>query len=434
MRIALPDDLDGLATYIRPMLDLVGEERWFRRAEHFATEVGKSRYRWKIVSDYHWLEMGIAFQAEVLEKEGRLNPNHADTLIMAALNFAGSCVEIHRQLSPAGRLALEGRLRDAIKSDVGFAPLYLELDLAQRLMGAGYEVTFPDLEGQARYDLVFANGVFSGEVECKSLSADAGRQIHRRDFYRVMAALEPALDARLDSASREILLVTLDARLSPNDASRMALLKSVHAVLADGGPATLKRPGFMIERLDYEVHLGDAPISDPKRFHAACQAAFGGNTHAAGSMSDDGGVVVVMRSRREDDASKPMLEAMRQAARQFSGERPAFIALQEHGIEAADLMLPHLRRQAGLLAYYLYEHYGAAHVNGVYVTGFGAVVMRDGRIGTPAFTVPNPSPRFDVTPVDAAPFLASISDQAYAEAIGSPLPAADISNLRIVSL
>jgi hypothetical protein len=170
MRIALPDDLNDLSTYIRPMLDLVGADRWFRRAEHFASEVGRSRYRWKIVSDYHWLEMGIAFQAEVLEKEGRLSAQYADALILAALNFAGTCVEIHRQLTPAGRLALEGRLRDAIKSDVGFAPLYLELDLAQRLMDAGYDVDFPDLEGQARYDLLFYSGAFSGEVECKSLS------------------------------------------------------------------------------------------------------------------------------------------------------------------------------------------------------------------------------------------------------------------------
>lgn len=431
MRIALPDDLNDLSTYIRPMLDLVGADRWFRRAEHFASEVGRSRYRWKIVSDYHWLEMGIAFQAEVLEKEGRLSAQYADALILAALNFAGTCVEIHRQLTPAGRLALEGRLRDAIKSDVGFAPLYLELDLAQRLMDAGYDVDFPDLEGQARYDLLFYSGAFSGEVECKSLSADAGRQIHRRDFYRVMAALEPALDARLGSGCREIVLVTLDARLSPNDASRTALLKSVRAVLAENGPASLKRPGFKIERLDYQEHLGDTPMSDPKRFHEACQTAFGANIHAAGAMGDDGGVVLAMRSHRQDDASKPMLEAMRQAARQFSGDRPGFIALQEHGIEAADLMLPHLRRQAGLLAYHLFHHYGATHVNGVYVSGFGAVVMRDGRIGTPAFTVPNPAPRFQATPEDAAPFLASVSDQAYADAIGAPLPAPDISNIPI---
>jgi hypothetical protein len=138
-----------------------------------------------------------------------------------------------------------------------------------------------------------------------------------------------------------------------------------------------------------------------------------------------------MRSQREDDTSKPMLEAMRKAASQFSGQRPAFIAIQEHGIEAADLMLPHVRRRAGILSYALYGHYGAAHVNATYFTGFGAVVHRGEQIGTPAFAIPNPQPKFPISASDAAPFLESLSDQDYADAIGAPLPAPNISNLPI---
>jgi hypothetical protein len=41
---------------------------------------------------------------------------------------------------------LKGRLRDSIKAKTGFAPLYLELDLAQRLMDGGYDVEFADME------------------------------------------------------------------------------------------------------------------------------------------------------------------------------------------------------------------------------------------------------------------------------------------------
>lgn len=141
--------------------------------------------------------------------------------------------------------------------------------------------------------------------------------------------------------------------------------------------------------------------------------------------------MIVMRSLREDDTSKPMLEAMRKAASQFSRQRPAFIAIQEHGIEAADLMLPHVRRRAGILSYALFGHYAAAHVNATYITGFGAVVARDGQMGTPAFAIPNPEPAFPISAPDAAPFLVSISDADYAAAIGAPLPAPNISFLPI---
>jgi hypothetical protein len=138
-----------------------------------------------------------------------------------------------------------------------------------------------------------------------------------------------------------------------------------------------------------------------------------------------------MRSKREDDPSKPMLAAMRKAASQFSGQRPAFIAIQEHGIEALDLMLPHVRRRAGILSYALFGHYGADHVNATYFTGFGAVVHREGQVGTPAFAIPNPQPKFPIDATEAAPFLGFISDQDFADTIAAPLPAPNISNLAI---
>ena len=69
-------------------------------------------------------------------------------------------------------------------------------DLAQRLMDAGFDVNFADMEARAQFDLLFSRDVFSGEVECKLISVDAGRQIYRKDFYRFMEALSPALKAQ----------------------------------------------------------------------------------------------------------------------------------------------------------------------------------------------------------------------------------------------
>jgi hypothetical protein len=202
-------------------------------------------------------------------------------------------------------------------------------------------------------------------------------------------------------------------------------------MIEDGERAILAGNGFELERQDFNTALADALNSDPKAFYKACGAVFGPNTHVAGGFTEDGGCLVVMRSKREDDTSNPMLKAMRKAASQFSRERPAFVAIQEHGIEAADLLLPHVRRQAGILSYALYGHYDASHVNATYVTGFGAVVARNGTIGTPAFVIPNPKPRFPMGAVDAPPFLAHISDEAYAAGIGAPLPAPNIPYLPI---
>lgn len=431
MNLFVPTELDQLADYIDRFMTLVGRERWFKRVDQLDVEQRKSPYHWKIVVDYHWLEMAISFQSDVLAKEGCLIPELTDALILAALNFAAITVEVHSQLTPKGKYVLEGRLRDALKADTGFAPLYLELDLAQRLMDYGYDVQFADMDGLAQFDLVFSRGTFVGEVECKSLSADAGRQIHRKDFYRFMESIAPALAAHGELRRQEVLIISLEARLSPNASRQAELLQATISMLRDGAPAVVKGPGFKLERVSYAGPLAEVPTHDQKAFYKACKMMFGANIHVAGGLTERGGCLVVMRSQREDDTSKPMLEAMRKAASQFSGERPAFIAIQEHGIEAADLMLPHVRRRAAILSYALFGHYGAVHVNATYVTGFGAIVAHDGQVGTPAFAISNPEPAFLISAEDAAPFLVHISDADYAIAIGAPLPARNITVLPI---
>ena len=431
MLLQVPSDLQGLAPYLDQFLGLIGRERWFKRCDQLDADQRRSPFRWKIVAEYHWLEMGIGFQADVLAKEGHLLPELTDGLILAALNFAASTVEIHAQLSQRGKRVLEGRLRDSLKAETGFAPLYLEIDLAQRLMDSGYEVEFADMEGSARFDLLFSRHSFSGEVECKSLSADAGRQIHRKDFYRFMEAITSALASHAELKQQEVLVISLDARLPSSTADQKQLVQATASLLRDGASGTARESGYRLERRPFADYLGQASLHDQKLFYQACGVAFGENTHVAGSLTEDGGCVVVMRSDREDDPSKPKLEALRKAASQFTGERPAFVAIQEHGIEPADLMLPHVRRKAAILSYALFGQYGGAHVNATYVTGFGAVVAREGRVGTPAFAIPNPKPKFPINAADAAPFLVHVSDADFAAAIGAPLPAANISFLPI---
>jgi len=206
MLLRVPSDIQDLALHLDRFLGLIGRDRWFKRCDQLDADQRRSPFQWKIVSDYHWLEMAIGFQADVLAKEGRLLPELTDGLLLAALNFTATAAEVHAQLSPRGRQVLEGRLRDSLKAETGFAALYLEVDLAQRLMDSGYDVEFADMEGSARFDLLFSRKAFVGEVECKSLSADAGRQIHRKDFYRFMEAITPALAGHAELKRQEVLV------------------------------------------------------------------------------------------------------------------------------------------------------------------------------------------------------------------------------------
>lgn len=412
MQVAIPHDLASLATYLPRFLMLVGEARWFRRANHLDAEQHKSPFQWKIVSDYHWLEMAISCQCDILTKEGHLLPALIDEFILAALRFAAMTVEVHARLSRVGQQNLEGRLRDGLKAEAGYAPLYLELECARQLMDEGFDVTFADMEGRERFDLLFNRGLFAGEVECKSLSVDAGRQIHRKDFYRFMEKILPVLEVQRRRCRREVLVVTLNARLSSNSSYQAPLLSAIRSMIEDDQRPALAGRDFELERRDFDSLFAGVSMSDAKALRSACGSVFGSNAHVAGGLSDDGGCLVVMRSLREEDTSKPMLAAMRAAATQLSRQRPSFIAIQEHGIEAAELGLPSVRRRAEILSEALYGHYGASHVNAIYITGFGAVISRNGMSCTPGFSIPNPEPAFPLVGSDALPFLTEIDERA----------------------
>lgn len=427
MHFSIDHDLPTLGGYIPRFLALVGEERWFKRMNQLDEEQLSSFFLWKIVADYHWLEMALSYQSEVLKHKGSLDSGLMDTASRVALQFAGAVVEIHNRLGPRGRRSLEGRLVGAIKAETGFAALYLELDLACRLMDSGYEVDFPDLEGTGQYDLMFRRGDVVCEVECKSLSADAGRKIHRKDFYRFMDAIRPALTER--NGHRDVLVVTLRDRLSPTRDDQRLLKKDVIDILKGNASSELVRAKYRLERNEVEKRLPNLNFGDEQAAYKQCIDAFGPNLHVSGLEASGSGCVLVMRSEKEDDTSKPLLEAMRKASSQFSGSNPSFIAVQFQEVKLADLMLPRLRRRAGILSYALFGHYHGDHINSTYFCGYGAVVDRDGRVGTPAFSIPNPQPRFQLLPEDAATFLVGLTDTDYALALGEALPAPNISNL-----
>lgn len=404
--------LKGLAGRLPEFVALVGEERWRKRSDHLAAEAQRSPYRAKIVSDHHWVEMELSAQLMVLREHGRLLPEEVFVPSMAVLMFAAMVVDVHRRLSEAARVTLIGRLRDGLKT--GFAGLYLELDFAQSLLNEGFEVMFPDLEGIGRHDLQFRRGVIEGDLECKSLSADAGRKIHRRDFYRFMDMLGPSLLERTRNR-REVLIVTLDDRLLADDASQCSLRTAALELFAGASGNTSRGDFFMLEREPFEERFGEALKATRGDFHAACQQAYGSHCHVAGCVTEDGGYFVVVRSQREDDHSKPQLDALKAAASQLSSERPGIIAMQYQEIEPADLTLPHLRRRTALLDNVIFHTPEYTHVAAVYHCAYNGLHAAGQQIEKPAFVCW--SPRWKGR-TEGLPFRTGLHNSEFAHMLG----------------
>lgn len=429
MLIEFKTDLGSLGLCLPPFLELADADRWKKRAVQLGQDAMSSPFQVKIVADYHWLELALSEQMIVREAYGSMVPDHLTIESIRAIHFAQTFVEVHRRLSPYGRNVLEGRIRDALKSDTGFAPLYLEMGVARRMFDAGYEVEFSDTEGVALFDFRFWKGNAHGEVECKSLSCDAGRKIHRKDFYRFVEALGELIVTRVSLGVKEILLVTLNDRLPAEEGRQNALREAANRLLSEDALMQIEGDFFLITRERYDSRLEQASFSGEREFYKICRELYGDNCHVAGPMTPDGVCLVIVRSQREDDHSAPMLEAMKKATKQFSGNRPAFIAMQFDDIEPADLLLRHMRRRVGILSYYLFQRGDASHVAATYFSAYRGLVVSETGIGEPAFAIPNPQPAYPVAPEDYSPFLGHIPDEEFARILGEPTLAESISDI-----
>ena len=389
MRFSLPTKPEALASYLPEFMALVGVDQWTKRANQLADEMVRSPHLHKIVLDYHWLEMNVCHQWMVFTQEERVDLTALPELNLAALSFAATSVEVHKRLNEKGKRVLSGRILDALKAENGFAALYLELSLVQRLLTWGFDIELPDMDGTGQFDLLISRGTFSAEVECKSQSADAGRQIHRKHFYRLMDLVQRSSNPK-HQGRREIVVVTLAGRLSANLAQQSLLADAIKGLIDSDAISETKGNGFELRK----VRFDDVPgiyenLHDPMAVKVALKKAFGHNIHAASWGDLNNTHLLVMRSTREDDPSFVTLEAMRKGASQLSKSRPSFLALQEHGIDPTDLFLPHVQRRIQILSNALFHQYKARHVNAVYVTGYAAVINDQYALRTPGFAAVN---------------------------------------------
>ena len=326
-------------------------------------------------------------------------------------------------LRSTGRYPLLGSVNSRDASETPYKPRRLLRPFTKRwrlrrlLVNQNFDVRFPDLENSGRADISFEQGPVNGLIECKALSADAGRKIHRKHFYRFMDAIsQQVFDRMSGSGVNELILITLKDRLSSHLQNDTPLVRATRDLLRSNETSKAGGHDFEIIREPYATLFNPLRPMSEREFYAEAQKQFGTNCHIAGGWTETGGCLVLMRSEREDDHSKPQLEAMKEAAQQLPTERPGFIALQFNEISSADLALPHLRRRSAILCNYLFHATPADHVAGVYICAFGALSADADAAAYPAIVIWNPRFKFDG---HGLPFRSGVSDAAFAKLVNA---------------
>jgi hypothetical protein len=120
-----------------------------------------------------------------------------------------------RSLKSTGRYPLLGSANSRDESKTLYKPSRVLRLFTKKWKSRLYSKTrasnvrFPDPENSRRADIFFQHGAASGLIECKALSADAGRKICRKHFYRFIDAIsQEVLDRMSTSGVDELILIT----------------------------------------------------------------------------------------------------------------------------------------------------------------------------------------------------------------------------------
>jgi hypothetical protein len=125
-------------------------------------------------------------------------------------------------------------------------------------------------KGSARFDLLFSRHAFSGEVERKSLPANAGRQIHRKDFYQFMDGRQSRikgndenflpLQLRMASERRRDRLLTFEKGRPASEGRRLSTLSGDHLALACMIAKHRPRPASERHHFELEAEATAMPV------------------------------------------------------------------------------------------------------------------------------------------------------------------------------
>ena len=267
------------------------------------------------------------------------------------LGFATEVVRCHDRLGQRGRKRLKGMLRDATNKDDGLAPLAHEMFIARHLTSCGYDVAFHDLEGGSGFDLLASKAGVSVEIECKHISGDIGRQIHRKEFYRFGDRVTPRMLGHLGNLETGLFVrLKIPRRLHRREEIQEELAAMLGRAMVSG-LARIEENGNCVEVREFDVgEVADGWASargvDRQRMETALARHFGlVNKNVLVYVQPRQSVIVVaIESMKGDRVLAAIHRMLRDSSKdQFDDGSPAILCC--HLAEVTEEQLAGLRNK-----------------------------------------------------------------------------------------
>ena len=261
-------------------------------------------------------------------------------------SFAAAYSRVHQRLSSAGKRRLSGMLRGALKEKYGIAPLAQEFEIAIYLMGKGFDVEFHDIESGGGFDYLAVKDDIRIEVECKFISEDIGRKIHRRQTYQLGCVLYPILSRMPDIRADGILLrITLPDRLYSRPEQHEAIASAVKKAMTSQSQiyrddtCHVRAEPFPLS--EFNSTLGQTGKPTDAHVRQFLEIKFGIENKATMALyrPSQSLFLVVLESEKSDQVVQSIVRQLKESAeRQFSGKNPACLTAHMVDLTQGELL------------------------------------------------------------------------------------------------
>ncbi len=303
-------------------VSLVGTAAWARRIREVKRACDGGQRTGRAMRQRFAVEIAV----ETMRRPGRNTPPPLREAAVA--EFAAELCEAAESLSSAGRERLRAGLRDALQGEATLVPLFHLARCARRQRSRGFAVAYAGFDDEARFDLLLSRAGAEAELACDVVSAEAGRDLHRGAWVRLVDRIDPDLQTWLAAhPGRYLLKMTLPQGLQdgPGGQDRLANLHGRIRTMLEGQRRADCDEAAVL-RLDPLMLAGAQ--ADELGFLTRLRQEFGHEAHLAVTAGRGGVFVMAARAGREDAVAVAVRRRMDALApTRLSGTRPGILAI-----------------------------------------------------------------------------------------------------------
>lgn len=328
---------ETIPSFFRRFCEVVGENSWIDHVAHIEDEIKRNPLLIEYLPKQNSLALALTKCSLAAASNGNRLPLDVtnDPVLFEAHTFAVQTlglIDAARQFSAKRADSLVSRIRDALRYPTAIQALQLEARVATHFVRAGQTVRFPELGGGGeRFDLLVESlGPAGLEIECKAVTHDKGRKIHRGQALEFFHLAFPMIKIiSNDLVSGLAVVITVPGRM-PYPGHLEMFVRAVGQQILTGKDG-LMQDGTQVRLVDFStVELGELTRPPSAKSREAVSRITGTDNRECIIYQAEGkaGVVVmVLQSAQADSMLHEVFATLAESAgRQLTGRRAgAFI-------------------------------------------------------------------------------------------------------------